>query len=265
MKALVTGASSGIGAAYAAQLAARGHPLVLVARDEARLTALASGLANEHGVAVDVLPADLARPAGLEAVEARLSRDREITWLVNNAGISAGGRFTSLTVGQVDQMVALNVLAVTRLALAAARRFAETGGGTIINISSVTALLPERFEPVYLATKAYVLSLSQAMHGSLAGQGVRIQAVLPGVTRTRIWGESLENVPAEMIMEADTLVMAALAGLEAGERVTIPSLGDLTYWDNYERARTQLAPYLSLRLPADRYRVRSGDGPGEGC
>lgn len=252
-KALVTGASSGIGAAYATGLAARGYDLVLVARDLSKLEEVASDLQSRHRIVVHCVSADLTLAQDLEKVEAILSMDTGISVLVNNAGVSSGVAFTELTPAQVDQMVALNILAVTRIALAAGRRFSEAGHGAVVNISSVTALLPERFEPVYLATKAYILSLSQAMHASLSGQGVRVQVVLPGVTRTRIWGEALENVPTEMIMEADTLVMAALAGLDAAELVTIPSLADTGYWDDFERARARMAPYLSLSVPAERY------------
>ncbi|MBP2497554.1 short-subunit dehydrogenase [Methylobacterium sp. PvP062] len=255
-KALVTGASSGIGAEYAAQLAARGHDLVLVARDAVRLEALAARLGGETGVAVEVLPADLTRPADVAAVAARLAADAALRLLVNCAGLGPMGPVLPGPASGYDPMVALNVTALQHLTLAAAPAFAERGGGTIVNVSSVVALLPERFNAVYAASKAYVLALTQGLAAELAPRGVRLQAVLPGITRTELFaraGADLDRIPAAMIMEARDLVAAALAGLDAGEPVTIPSLPEIDDWAAFEAARLRLGPNLSRSAPAARY------------
>lgn len=256
--ALVTGASSGIGAIYADRLVRLGHDVILVARDETRMQALAARLRSEHRATVEVMRADLLARADLLNVEARLRDDDRISMLVNNAGMSGAGPFASADPEVLEAVIALNVLAVTRLAAAAARAFAARGSGTIVNIGSVTALMPERFEPVYLASKSFVLALSQAMQQQLAPHGVRVQAVLPGVTRTEIWersGIDLEQLPADMVMEAGEMVDAALAGLDMGETVTIPSLPDMDAWDAYNEQRRGLGPFLSRQHAAPRYRL----------
>lgn len=261
-KALITGASSGIGATYADRLAGRGYALVLVARNRERLHDLATRLEREANARVEIVVADLTEPTHLAKVEDLLRRDAEIHLLVNNAGISNGGAFISTPREQIDSIIALNVLAVTRLAAAASARFAQQGSGTIINISSVTALIPEAFEPIYLATKAFVLALSQAMQRELAGQGVHVQVVLPGATRTEIWersGRKLEDLPAEILMDVGDMVDAALAGLDMGETVTIPSLPDTADWDAFTQARLRLGPKLSLSKPASRYAPATPD------
>ncbi|MDQ7990782.1 MAG: SDR family oxidoreductase [Candidatus Dactylopiibacterium sp.] len=254
--ALVTGASSGIGEVYAGRLAARGHKLVLVARDEARLNVLAARLRSLHGVAVDLLPADLTLPDALARVETRLAEDASIGVLVNNAGATVAGRFVEADIGRVEQMLRLNVIAPTRLAAAAARGFVARGGGTLINIASVTALMPEDFSGTYAGSKAYLLALSQSLDAELADAGVRVQVVLPGVTRTAIWdAATLEHLPPAMIMEVGDMVDAALAGLEQGEVVTIPSLPDSADWQALQTLRRALAPQLSRDRPATRYRL----------
>ena len=255
-RSLVTGASSGIGATYADRLARRGHDLVLVARDEARLEALAAQLRAQAGVEVEVLAADLSQPSGVAQVENRLREDSRLTMLVNNAGIAMSGAFAAAEPARLDAIIALNVTALTRLAAAAATGFVARGTGTIVNIASVTALMPEKFGAVYVATKAYVLALSQALDAELGRQGVRVQAVLPGVTRTGIWdraGLNLEQIPAAMVMGVDEMVDAALAGLDQGEAVTIPSLPDYADWEAFTQARLRLLPNLSRNHAASRY------------
>jgi uncharacterized protein len=255
---LITGASTGIGATYADRFARRGANLVLVARDRSRLQALAARLAAETGVTVEVLPADLNHPADLDRVERRLRTDPAITTLVNNAGMAGGGPVAQADPSHLEAVVRLNVLATTRLAAAAAAGFAARGRGTIINLGSVTALIAERFEPVYSATKAFVLAFSQSLRAELAPKGVRVQVVLPGVTRTEIWeraGHDLSKLPPEMVMGVDDLVDAALSGYDLGEAVTIPSLPDAADWERYEAARHALAPNLSRDRPATRYRA----------
>lgn len=253
---LITGASSGIGATYARHLARRGHDLLLVARNEARLQALASQLKAETGVDVEVLVADLGDPQALRRVEQRIVSDGRLSMLINNAGIVHSPTFTEADPDELEALLQLNVVALTRLSAAAARRFAEKGDGTLVNIASVTALMPESFDPAYLSSKAYVLAFSQALHQQLSPHGIRVQVVLPGITRTEIWDHAsvkLDALPAEMIMEVDDLVGAALSGLDQGELVTIPSLPDIADWDRLNTQRLALVPHLSRRTPAARY------------
>ena len=255
--ALVTGASSGIGAIYAERLAARGFDLLLVARDQERLEAAASKLRAEHGVQVEVLKADLTQKNDVLKLEQRLRSDSSISLLLNNAGVAADGLLANADMDQLERLISLNVTTVTRLASAAAAGFAKAGRGTIINNGSVVALFPERFNATYSASKAYVLSLTQSLNAELDGTGVKVQAVLPGVTRTEIWersGIDATQIPAEMVMEAGEMVDAALSGLDQGELVTIPSLPDAADWDAFVAARLVMAPNLSKSKAASRYK-----------
>jgi len=255
---LITGASTGIGAVYADRFARRGHNLILVARDFARLEVLAQRLWADTGVNVEIEVADLTQKADLQRVEQRLRSDKKIGVLVNNAGMAAFGEIIGGDPDNFENVIQLNVTAATRLAVAAANGFVERGGGAVINLSSVLALAPERTNPVYGGSKAYMLNFSQALHQQAGGRGLRVQVVLPGATRTEIWGRAGKDVnsldPA-MLMEVDDLVDAALAGFDAGELVTIPSLPEAADWRAFEAARQKLAPNLSRNRPAQRYRA----------
>ncbi|MDO9713948.1 SDR family NAD(P)-dependent oxidoreductase [Paracraurococcus lichenis] len=254
--ALVTGASAGIGAVYAERLARRGHDLVLVARSGPKLEALAARLREATGRRVEALPADLQRPEDLLRLEHRLREDAGIAMLVNNAGTALAGPVAGADAARLDAMVQLNVVAATRLAAAAATGFKARGAGTLVNIASVLGLAPERFNAVYAASKAFVLALSQGLDAELRGSGVRVQAVLPGATRTAIWeiaGVDVASLPPEMVMEAEEMVDAALAGLDASELVTIPSLPDAADWERLDAARLTLGPNLSRNHAAERY------------
>lgn len=256
--ALVTGASSGIGAIYANRLAKRGYNIILVARNRDRLDAIAARITDDTGRSVEVVEADLADKADLRRVEALLKSDASITVLVNNAGIGAPVPTWQADIDLMEQMIDINVTALTRLSYAAAPGFVARGQGTIINIASVVAIAPEfLLNGVYGAGKAFVIALTESLHRELGEKGVRIQAVLPGATATDFWdlsGVPLSGVPAEITMRADEMVDAALAGLDLGETVTIPSLPDMADWATYEAAREALVPNLSRALPADRYR-----------
>jgi short-subunit dehydrogenase len=255
-KTLITGASSGIGEVYAERLARRGRNLVLVARSAAKLEALAARLRTETGVSVETLPADLADAADLARVEAKLRDDGSIDTLVNNAGIAGDGPIVGADPAYLTGMINLNIIAVTRLTAAIAPRLAANGTGTIVNVTSVTALFPDGFTPVYPATKAFVLAFTEALQAELGPKGVRVQAVLPGVTRTAIWEEEqLAHIPAEMVMDAGEMVDAALAGLDQGEQVTIPSLPDHADFEAFIAARAALRPNLSRDRAAARYRA----------
>ncbi len=254
--ALVTGASAGIGSVYADRLAKRGYNLVLVARDQKKLDALAARLIQQTGVNVETFKADLLSKSDLARVEQRLREDDQITLFVNNAGMATHGSLVGGDIDAHDTMIQLNVVAATRLLGAVAPRFLARGSGTIINIASVLALAPERFNGVYSGTKSYLLNLSLSLNQELGAKGVRVQAVLPGATRTEIWdkaGVDANNFPPGFLMDVDVMVDAALAGLDLGEIVTIPSLPNLADWEKFNGARQALGPNLSKDRPADRY------------
>jgi len=254
--ALVTGASSGIGAIYADRLARRGFDLILVARSQDKLSQLAKRLANETGRKVETVAADLNNRDDLRRVETVLQTDDRITLLVNNAGIGAAGPLLSSNVEKMDEMISLNVRALTRLTYAAVPGFVARGGGTIINMASIVGIAPEILNGVYGGTKAFVLAFSLSLHKELAEQNIRVQAVLPGATATEFWdlaGVPVSNLPSAIVMKADAMVDAAFAGLDQGELVTIPSLPDIADWQAYEAARQKLMPNLSRSTPAMRY------------
>lgn len=254
--ALITGASSGIGAIYADRLARRGYDLLLVARDAGRLIELSMRLRREYSIEATPLAADLGKPPELAAVVERLRTDSTISILVNCAGVGPSGKLLAAEPASLDRLVHLNVNALHALAVAAARAFAARGAGAIINIASVVALMQERFNASYVASKSFVLSFTQALDAEVKPLGVRVQAVLPGFTRTEIFGRAgvdIGIIPAAMMMEAGAMVDAALAGFEQGELVTIPSLDDPDLWRDLENARQKLTPHLSKDRPAARY------------
>jgi uncharacterized protein len=256
--ALVTGASSGIGAVYADRLAKRGYDLILVARNGERLKTLAARLTSETGRSVKPIVADLEDKASLAKVEAVLRDDPSITLLVNNAGTASLAPLLNADVDQMEALITLNVTALTRLTYAAAPAFVARGGGTIINIGSVVGVVPERLNGVYGASKAYVLALTQSLQHELAEKGVRVQAVLPAATATDIWekgGLHHSKLTPGTVMSAEDMVDAALVGLDQGEVVTIPPLQDGNDWTRFEAARLALAPKFANSAPAPRYRV----------
>lgn len=253
---LITGASTGIGASYAERFARRGHDLVLVARDVARMEVLAARLRQENQVAIDIIQADLTQAAELETVETRLRDDARIGILVNNAGTAIGGSFIEQSTDVVARLVALNTTALLRLASAVAPRLARAGDGAIVNIGSVVGLAPEFGMAVYGATKAFVLFLSQGLSIELGPKGVYVQAVLPATTRTEIW----EHVGADVnalsnVMEVNDLVDAALVGFDRREPVTIPPLPDAGQWEAFEAARKTMLANFGNALPAERYQT----------
>jgi short-subunit dehydrogenase len=253
---LITGASTGIGAVYAARFAQRGHDLVLVARDQARLDALAARLRSEHDVAVDVIQADLTQLSDLTAVESRLRDDARIGILVNNAGAALSGHFIDQSTDSIAQLVALNTTALVRLASAIAPRLAKAGDGAIINIGSVVGLAPEFGMTVYGATKAFVLFLSQGLSLELSPLGVYVQAVLPAATRTEIWDRSGVDINTlTEIMEVGDLVDAALVGFDRREPVTIPPLQEAERWDELQGVRQGLLGQIRQSAVAQRYQT----------
>lgn len=256
--ALVTGASSGIGAIYADRLARRGYDLILVARNRARLDRLAKRLGDQTDRGVETVVADLGNKAELSRVEELLRSDASITALVNNAGVGATAPLLDSAIDKMEEMITLNVNALTRLTYAAVPGFVARGGGTIINIASIVGIAPELLNGVYGGSKAFVLAFSQSLQKELADKNIRVQAVLPGATATDFWeiaGTPLAHVPSAIVMSAEAMVDAALAGLDQGESITIPSLPDVRDWQAYEAARQKLMPNLSLSVPAARYGI----------
>jgi uncharacterized protein len=258
--ALITGGSTGIGAAYADRLAQRGYDLILVARDQTRMSALGQKLRSETGREVTLISADLTTKCGVDAIEAILAETKSITLFVNNAGTTLKGGILDNDATALTYLLSLNVTAVTLLMAAAAKVFKARGKGTIINIASTLVFAPEAFDGVegtYSATKSFLFHLSRSLSSVMTGSGVHAQVVLPGVTRTEIWAKAatpIDALPPEMVMEAGDLVDAALAGLDRGETVTMPTLIDEALWANFEQARSALVPQLSAKVPAPRYR-----------
>jgi short-subunit dehydrogenase len=258
--ALITGASSGIGAVYADRLARRGFDLILLARDAVRLHANAARLTEARGREVEVMQIDLTDRAQLAEAEQRLATDRNISLLVNNAGMSLSGTWLTVEGAEVERLIALNTIAPTLLARAAAIAFSARGEGAIINVCSVLALAPEQYDGAYAGTKAHLLNLSLSLAAKLAGQGVYTQAVLPGTTRTEIFersGKDLNALPATWMMEAEDLVDAPLLGLDRRETVTIPSLHDEMQWHATQTARLAMAANLQNREVAARYKPKT--------
>jgi uncharacterized protein len=256
--AVVTGASSGIGAIYADRLARRGYDLLLVARRRGRLDGLARHLREETGRSIEVIVGDLNDTVDLASIETILRDGDDIRMLVNNAGVGAVGPLLSSDISKMCEMIAPNVTALTRRTYAAAPGFAARGG-SIINIASIVGIAPEILNGVYGGTKAFVLALTLSLHKELAGKNVRIQAVLPGAIATDFWqtaGLSVAHLSGEIVMRADEMVDAALAGFDQGEVITVPSLPDPADWHAYEAAWQKLIPNLSGSVAAPRYRAR---------
>lgn len=254
--AVITGASTGMGAVYADRLARQGHDLILIARDEERLARTANLVRAATDRRVEVLVADLTDAGALRRVEALLRARSDIDMLVNNAGIGSVAPLEGGDVEAMDRMIALNVTAPTRLCYAVAPGMAARGAGTIVNVSSIVAIATEMMNGVYGASKSYVLAFTQALQHEFGAKGLRVQAVLPGVTATGFWdtlGHPLERLPPGIIMSVEDLVDAALAGLEQGEQVTIPGLHDGEKWLAFDAARRELAGMFGNAAPAARY------------
>ncbi|MGY2573033.1 SDR family NAD(P)-dependent oxidoreductase [Vibrio sp. C8] len=253
---LITGASTGIGAVYADRFARRGHDLVIVARDGAKLEALAVRLRQEYSVNVDVLPADLTQSSDLALVEKRLQEDDRIDTLINNAGIAQSGNFVEQTPELIEKLITLNVTALTRLANAVAPRLVKVGKGSIVNVSSVVGLAPEYQMTVYGASKAFVLFLSQGMNLELSSKGIYVQALLPAGTYTEIWDRAgIDISNSSPMMEVNELVDAALVGFDRKELVTIPPLHQETRWDELDKARQGLLSDIEMSHAAARYKT----------
>ena len=254
--ALVTGASSGLGAVYADRLASRGFDLILVARRVERLGVLAKSLAEKYGVAVRAMAADLSAPAALQRVADELAGNPAITMLVNNAGVSTLGAVVDSPREGIAAMDRVNVTALAHLTYAVLPQFKQRNSGTIINIGSVLSFHILPVSTVYSATKGYVMNFTRGLQQELAGTGITVQLVLPASTATEIWelsGVPLAQLDQATIMRAEDCVDAALAGLDQGELVTLPSVEDQALWERFDAARLALFAGAMHGKPASRY------------
>ena len=256
--ALITGATAGLGAAYARALAARGHPLVLVARDRERLAAAAEALQGAHGVPVETIAADLSTDAGVDTVIARIAEGegaegRVVGLLVNNAGFGTKGSIARGDGAAQDTMVRLHILAVHRLTQAAIKVMVPRGRGAVITVASVASYLTSPGTVNYCATKGYQRMAMESLAAEVAPRGVYVQALCPGFTRTEFHERaamSMHTIPGWMWLEADAVVAASLAAMErGGPTVVIP--GAL-----YKAAVLLLRflPRWAVRLMSGRYR-----------
>jgi uncharacterized protein len=254
--AVITGASGGIGAVYADRLAQRGYDLLLVARDGNRLSAVADKLATNHGIKVETIVADLTNKSALLGLEARLKTDKSVSLLVNNAGFGGTKSLVDSDVDELENMIFLNVTALTRLTSAVLPNLIAKNAGAVINVSSVVAVNPDALNGTYSGSKAYVLNFTQSLFKTLKNTGVQVQAVLPGATRTDFWdraGLPVHNLPEKNVMSAEDCVDAALVAFDEKELVTIPALPDVEVWNRYEQSRLALYPFLSSKNAAARY------------
>lgn len=256
--ALVTGASSGIGAVYADRLAARGYDLILVARRADRLEALCAQVSKAHGIKAEAVVADLGKDEDLARIEAILATNKDVRVLVNNAGLARLAPAAQMPASDVGSQIALNITALTRLTQAVVPAFIGRNQGVIINIASVLAIHSMPISAVYSGTKAFVLQYSRGLQEELAGTGVKVQLVLPASTATEIWdlsGVPLAALNKDALMTTGHMVDAALAGFDQGETITWPSVADASLWDKYEAARSALFANTQVGTPAPRYKV----------
>lgn len=258
--AVVTGASTGMGALYAARLARMGYDLIIVARNHNRLNQMASHITADSERNVEVVAADLNDPQQLAALEEKLRNDASITLLVNNAGMGTHTQLVDSNVEQMTSIINLNVIALTRLTYAVVPGFVKRGRGAIINIGSIVGIAPEVLNGVYGGSKAYVLAFTRSLHRELAGKGIQVQAVLPSATATPFWdngGLPLSQLDPGIVMQAEDMVNAALVGFQRGELITIPSLHDENRLQQWEQARQAIIEDFSHNVPAARYRPSS--------
>lgn len=223
--ALITGATAGIGAAFARLLAAEGTDLVLVARDADRLQQTAARLRDQHGVEVEVLPADLTDDAGCAAVEQRLRADPPVGLLVNNAGMGGGGLFWQIPVEDAERMLRLNVRQVMRLTHAVLPGMVDRSRGDILNVSSVAGYAPAGRTAMYGSSKAWLTAFSESVGMELAGTGVHVSALCPGFVHTEFHdraGIDMSSMPEWMWLDADAVAATGLRDHRRGRPVSVP-------------------------------------------
>lgn len=255
--AVVTGASAGIGAVYAARLAARGYDLILAARRADRLDALAERLRAAHGVSIRTVATDLSRGHELETFANLIGQDASVTLLVNNAGTSTLGPVAETSFAAAEAMNDLNIRALVQLTLAVLPGFKARDHGAIVNIGSVLGFKALPISTIYSATKAYVAFFTRGLVEELAGTGVKVQLVAPAATATDIWdlsGVPLSALDPAIVMDVEAMVDAALAGLDAGEVITMPSVEDADRLvTEFDAATLALLGASQTGAPASRY------------
>jgi len=254
--AVVTGASAGIGKVFAERLAEKGYDLFLVARRADRLDSIAKELTQQYGVQVKTQVADLGDAVQLETVAQAISGNDQITLLVNNAGTSFVGPLDGATVDQLNTLVNINIVALTRLSMAILPGFKSRDHGTIVNLGSVVGFDGYPYTPIYGATKAYVQNLSRSLQAELAGTNVVVQLVTPAATVSEIWdvsGFPLSQLDPNIVMSTQALVDAALVGLERQEKITAPSVQDEVEVTKYFDAAAALLAASQTGKPAPRY------------
>lgn len=254
--AVVTGASSGIGKIYADRFAKRGYDMVLVARRKDRLGALSEELEQKYGVKAEALVADLGNDEELKRVGSALAANERITVLVNNAGTAVIKPSAVTPVEAIEGQMDLNAKAVTYLSQAILPTFIQRNGGTLVNVGSVLSFFALPFSTSYSATKAHVMLYTIGLRDELAKTGIRVQLVLPASTATEIWevaGIGVENLDAATVMSAEDCVDAALAGLDKGETVTLPSVEDASLWETFDATRIKMFQASQTKKAASRY------------
>jgi uncharacterized protein len=263
-RALVTGASTGIGKAFAERLARDGLDVILVARDRKRLDELAARLRSEHAVEAEVLVVDLSKPTDLRRLESRIVADAPLDMLVNNAGFGGYGPFVELDPDRAEELINVQVLAVTRLTRAALPAMIARGNGAIINVSSRFGFsgpvsedrLPKR--ATYAGTKAFINTFTQLLHGELQGTGVRVQALCPAVVRTEFhlrMGMDPNRFPPEIVSTPEDVVQASLAALNRGEVICLPGMEDAGLLGRLEAVQRQMFERSGAGAIASRYRA----------
>jgi len=254
--AVVTGALGGIGKVYAEGLAKRGYDLILVARDKKHAEETGRTIGGATGRKVSVASHNLADLNDLAKLETLLETDQDVTLLANIAGAATFSKFSEIKKADIDQTIAVNVTALTRLNRAIAPSFARKGAGVIVNFASVLAFHPWPELNVYNAAKSFVVAFSQALQGELKTKGALVQVVSPPATATSFWekaGFAHSNLPPGAVMKAADVAQAALAGLDKREEWVMPSLADTTSWDSFQKARGDLVNGMMNGTLAARY------------
>lgn len=256
--AVVTGASAGIGKVYAERLAARGYDLILVARRENLLLTHATNLRNRYGCAVQTLTADLSQSNDLDRITTVLESDHNISMLINNAGTSTLGSSVDIRSSLRKEMIDVNIVALTELALAVVPGFMQRDAGTLVNIGSVLGFHSLPISSIYSGTKGYVLNLTRGLQDELAAAHVYVQLVLPAATATDLWeisGVPLSALDPQHVMTVERCVDAALAGMDRRELITMPSVEDESLFNAYDATRVSLFGASQSGTPASRYSV----------
>ncbi|CAH6100465.1 SDR family NAD(P)-dependent oxidoreductase [Citrobacter koseri] len=254
--ALITGASSGIGAVYAERLARQGYDLVLVARRRERLEQLADKIREQFAVKITVHTADLGEESGQGSVSQLIERNENLSFLVNCAGLGALGFAENIAWSEMDNLIKVNVQALSRLSLVASKRFINEKQGTIVNIGSIVAHMPSAGAGAYSASKAYVLNFTRALHAELSQHGAFAQVVMPGPVKSEFFGDKPAPFPEHLFMSPETLVDTALTALAQGESVCYPTLPQLQTWQEFEMSRGKFMQTLTQSgNPAERYQA----------